>query len=159
MSFLATNPVPTVTEDPAESAVKNDGWFPDIAPAELRQCTRLDGTVTPSRLRHAVINAITSVNRELAAFKASQIAAGHTSLGDVPAEQVDEKSVKVALYQRAVYDTVRADMAERLRDIDTTGAGDKEADKMVMPIDDLRRSVRWAISDLTGIRRTTVELI
>ncbi len=159
MSFLATNPVPTVTEDPAESPVTNDGWFPDIAPTDLRQCARLDGTVTPARLRHAIINAITSVNRELVAYKTAQLAAGHAGLDAVPSDQVDNTSVKVALYRRAVYDTVRANMAERHRDIDTTGAGDKEADKMDLTIDDLRRDVRWAISDLVGIRRTTVELI
>jgi hypothetical protein len=159
MSFLANPPTPTVTEEPDEAVVTNDGWFPDIDPADLRARTKLDGSVTPGRLRKSIINAVISVNRELAQYKDEQLASGCSQLQDVASAQVDGMSYKVVLYMRAIYASVEAEMVERYRDFDTTGAGDKEADKLTPRIDELRRDLRWAISDLLDIRRTTVELI
>lgn len=160
MSFIAQAPNPsTVTEPPVEPIVENDGWFPDINPAHLRSATRLNGTVTPERLALSLAAAIIAVNSELQAWKAEQLANGYITLEDVSAPKVGDKSIKLYLYQRAVYGTVQADLVDRYRDFDTTGAGDKHADDLMPTADTLRRDVRWAISDLIGIRRTTVELI
>lgn len=155
-SFLGNAPTPAVN---TEAEIENDGWFPDIDPAELRKAARFDGTVTPERLSKAILFAVSSVNAELADWKATQIGAGHESLADVPAPSLGGLSTKVALYTRAVYAAAQADLVERYRDYDTTGAGGKQADAMDPRIADLRRDIRWAISDLIGIRRTTVELI
>ncbi|WP_269633141.1 head completion/stabilization protein [Pelomonas sp. BJYL3] len=156
MSFLGTDTAPTAAD---EVSLTNDGWFPAIALAELRAAVRLDGTVTPARLRHAAVNAMASVNGELASYKEAQLQAGHAGLADVPAPQVAGESVQLQRYRRAVYACVQADLIEHYRDFDTTGAGDKAADKLELRVHDLRRDVRWAISDLVGRRRTTVELI
>lgn len=156
MNFLANPPAPTPAEEPV---LINDGWFPDIDLAKMRATARLDGTVTPDRLRYSTLQAVLSINIELAAYKGAQQLKGHAKLADVPAPQVDGKSAQIARYLRAVYSYVQADLVERYRDFDTTGAGDKAADKLELRGDDLRRDVRWAISDFLGIRRTTVELI
>ncbi|WP_395315819.1 head completion/stabilization protein [Variovorax sp. UC74_104] len=156
MNFLGNPPTPAAG---AETALANDGWFPDIDLAKLRTTARLDGTVTPDRLRHSAVQAVLSVNAELALYKSAQLVLGHEKLEDVPAPKIDGKSAQLALYLRAVYSAVQADLVERYRDYDTTGAGDKAADKLELRADDLRRDVRWAISDFLGIRRTTVELI
>ncbi len=155
-SFLGNAPTPAVN---TEEVIENDGWFPDIEPAELRKAARFDGTVTPERLSKAILFAVSSVNAELADWQATQISAGLESLADVPAPSLGGLSTKVALYTRAVYAAAQADLVERYRDYDTTGAGGKQADAMDPRIADLRRDIRWAISDLIGIRRTTVELI
>jgi len=156
MNFLGNAPTP----NPAEEAVLiNDGWFPDVDLAKLRATARLDGTVTTDRLRHSTLQAVLSVNRELRGYKAQHQAGGTAALAAVPAQQIDGTSAQVAFYLRAVYCAVQADLAERYRDFDTTGAGDKAAEKLELRADDLRRDMRWAISDLLGIRRTTVELI
>jgi hypothetical protein len=156
MNFLGTQPPPPPG---AEPELKNDGWFPDIDMAKLRAAARLDGTVTPERLSHSATTAVASVNIELAVYKAQQQALGYASLADVPAQQIGGVSVQIARYLRAVYSGVQADLVERYRDFDTTGAGDKLAEKLELRTDELRRDVRWAISDILGIRRTTVELI
>jgi len=156
MSFLGNPPPPAAAEEPV---IDNDGWFPAIDLRKLRARARLDGTVTPERLRHSALEAIASVNTELAGYRQAQIALGHASLADVPAPQLDGQSVQLTRYHRAVYSAVQADLAERMRDFDTTGAGDKRADRLEPAIEDMRRNLRWAISDLLGIRRTTVELI
>ncbi|SEA50801.1 head completion/stabilization protein [Variovorax sp. YR216] len=156
MSFLANPPTPAPG---AEKPLANDGWFPDIDLAQLRATARLDGTVTPDRLRYSALAAVLSINTELAPYKVGQQMRGHAKLAEVPAPEVDGVNVQVTRYLRAVYSYVQADLVERYRDFDTTGAGDKAADKLEQRIDELRREVRWAISDLLGMRRTTVELI
>ena len=156
MNFLGNPPSPTAAEEPV---VANDGWFPDIDLAKLRATARLDGTVTPERLRYSAVQAVLSINAELAVYKGAHQLLGHAKLDDVPAPKVDGKSAQIARYLRAVYSYAQADLVERYRDFDTTGAGDKAADKLELRDGDLRRDVRWAISDFLGIRRTTVELI
>lgn len=153
MSFTALAPTSP------EATVANDGWFPDIDLADCRAASRLDGTVTPERLLYAVANAVASVNDELAAWKAEKVAAGHADLEAVPASKVTGQSVFVMRYLRAVYCTAHAELVERYRDLGITAAGDKRADAMEPRIEDLRRDARWAIADLQGRRRTTVELI
>ncbi|CAN7261328.1 head completion/stabilization protein [Variovorax sp. LjRoot84] len=156
MNFLGNPPSPTAAE---EAELPNDGWFPDIDLAKLRATARVDGTATPERLRYSTLTAVLSINAELSGYKGAQQLLGHAKLEDVPAPSIDGKSAQVVRYLRAVYSYVQADLIERYRDYDTTGAGDKAADKLELRTDDLRRDVRWAISDLLSLRRTTVELI
>lgn len=155
-SFIATAPAGTASRP---DVVENDGWFPDIDLGELRTAMRLDGTVTAERLREAVIDAIASANAELATWRDAQLAAGHTSLADVPAPAVGGGSVQLARYRRAVYHLAHADLTERYRDYDATKSGGQKADDLEATTGDARRNARWALNDLRGIARTTVELI
>lgn len=160
MSFIATaNPPLAQDELPAD----NDPWFPAIEPDDARAVCRLDGTVTPARLQHALLAAMASVNDELADWRAARELEGHASLAEVPARQLGGESVKVRHYRRAVYAAVQADLAEAYRDIDVTpqgsGKAERVADKLEARIGEHRRSMRWAISDLLEIRRTTVDLV
>ncbi len=120
---------------------------------------RQDGTVTAERLRAALIEATLSVNEELAGWKAAQLASGHDRLAAIPAPMADGKSAHEHRYLRAVYCEARASLIERYRDYDATATGDRHADALMLAVEDLRRDARWAISDIQGIARTTVELI
>lgn len=153
MSFISTTPAPV------ELPVTNDGFWPDIDPVKLRATARLDGTVTADRLRHSILSAVMAINQELAPYKAVQQLQGYATLASVPADQIDGASVQLIHYLSAVYSSAQAELTESYRDADTTGAGDKAADKLELRTGDLRRAARWAVSDLLGIRRTTVELI
>jgi hypothetical protein len=139
--------------------VTNDGWFPAIDLTALRAAMRLDGTVTHERLRCAVIDAIASVNTELAVWRDAQRAAGHACLADVPAPSIGGESVQLARYRRAVYHLAHAELTERYRDYDATKSGSQKADELDTTVSDARRNARWALNDLRGIPRTTVELI
>ncbi|GKS83205.1 head completion/stabilization protein [Acidovorax sp. SUPP1855] len=160
MTFITTANPPARGE---EAAPANDPWFPAVSPDEVREAALLDGTVTPVRLRHALIEAMDTVNGELAAFRAQQEAAGHASLAAIPAGQLAGRSVNVVRYHRAINACVQALVAEAHRDIDTTphsdGKGDRIRERLGEKIDAHRQAMRWAISDLLRIRRTTVELI
>lgn len=158
-SFLAQPPSPsTVTVPPQEPVVTNDGWFPDVSPAELRASSRLNGNITPDRLAISLAVAMSSVNDELATYKADRLAEGHNTLAVVPAAQIGGQSIKATLYLRAVYSLVQADVLDRYPDFGTTAAGEKRAEELPTS-DALRRDARWAISDILGRSRSTVELI
>lgn len=139
--------------------ISNDGWFPDIDTDHMRASLRLDGAVTNDRLKVAAINGVLTANRELAVFKAGHQAEGAAALTDVTAEQIDGESRLVHLYRRAVYCNAGAELSERYRSYDSTASGNQRADDLTPSIDEYRRDARWAISDILGIGRSTVELI
>ncbi|MCL6262188.1 head completion/stabilization protein [Craterilacuibacter sp. RT1T] len=154
--FVATEQNPS---DEDERPIGNSAFWPDIDPTDARDALRIDGTITMLRLRHALIEAMVSTNADLANWRAMMQAAGYASLGDVPADAIDGDSVHMASYRRAVFCEAKANLLERYRDYDATGDGQRRADEMESPIDDLRRDARWACRSITGAGRTTVELI
>lgn len=161
MSFIATGSGTEDSEDPDVPAtqIANEAFFPAIDLADLQAAMRLDGTVTPERLRAATVEAMASVNQDLATWRATQEATGFAALEAVPAPRIDDASVHVTRYVRAVYCLAKANLTERYRDFDTTHDGRTRATELESPIDDLRRDARWAVRDILGQRRTTVELI
>ena len=161
MSFVAIANPPSST---AEPVVTNDGWFPDMDPKAVRAACRLDGTVTAERMAPALRDAMLHVNAELAQYQAEQRTRwGYETLADVPAPHMGGVSAQVLRYCRAVHACLQADLAEAHRNMDTLPAGQgKEArvlEALQVQIDEHRRRQRWAISDLLGIARSTIELI
>lgn len=155
-SFIA--PADATPPTSESDVIENNGFFPDISIAELRGVTRLDGTVTYERVREATIDAIRSVNAELKTWRA-QVGAGCSTLADMPAEKIGGVSELVSLYRRAVYNLAHADLTERYRDLDTTKSGGQKAEDLEGTICTSRRNARWALNDLRGIPRSTVELV
>lgn len=155
MSFITTSPLP-LTET---TIIANSVFWPDIDLSALRDAVRIDGTVTDERLTHAVINAISAVNRDLSIWKQAQQAAGIATLADAAAEEINGESELKQLYLRAVYAITKANLIERYRDYDATGDGHKSADKLELSADDLYRDARFAIRDIIGEPHTTIELI
>ncbi|MGN7105168.1 head completion/stabilization protein [Ralstonia holmesii] len=157
-SFIAAAPVPAPAQ-PGGEPIGNDGFFPDIDLDHAYAAMRLDGTVPPQRLRASLVEAVISVNAELEAWKVAQVSFGRLTLVDVPAPKIDDKSAHLHRYHRAVHCMAAAWLIERYRTIDATATGDRKAEAENLGVDDLRRDARWAISDLMGVSRTTVELI
>lgn len=154
-SFVVNSPAPTLPE----AVISSGAFWPDVDPVKMRAVQRIDGTITPERLRDALIEAIASVNTELGLWSTARVAEGYATLDAVPADTVDTVSINVHRYLRAVGCFAKSSLIERYRDFDTTAAGNKKADQLDSPIDDLRRDARWAISSILGIGRNTVELI
>lgn len=156
MTFVVTTP----SEAPADpEGIASGPFWPTIEPAKVREAQRIDDTIHPNRLLEALFEAMASVNAELKAWSEAKIAAGVNKLEDVEAEKINDVSIHVHRYRRAVGCLAKANLLERYRDFDATARGDRKADALENPIDDLRRDARWAISDIQGIGRTTVELI
>lgn len=150
--FVASAPAQPFT-------LTNDEFWPDIDANHLRERQRIGGNVSAPRLEEAAVAAMISVNRELRKLKLRYQAMGHAALEDVPAEQIQGKSELVHTYLRAVYCTVSAEVAERYRTYSSTNTGTAKGEEEEQSADDYRRDARFAIRDLLGINRTTVELL
>lgn len=154
----STSIVPPAPTTP-EATIAGDGFFPAVDPATLRQAIRLRDGTTPERLREAVLGAMLTIGRDLAAWAAAQQAAGFTTLGAVPSALLGGQSRLIVLYRRAIQAYVRAELIEQLRDVDTTGDGHRQADELEPSIDNLRRDGLHAIRDILGVGRCTIELL
>lgn len=156
---MSTGFIATAPTAPDEGEIANSPFWPAISLPDLRETVRLDGTVTTARLTHAVVDAITSVNRDLADWRSARQAEGHTTLAAVPSEVINNESVHLHSYRRAVYAMTRANLLERYTDYSATGDGVKGADAKIVSSDDLYRDARFAIRDILGTTHNTVELI
>ena len=160
MTFVARPPASEIEHSPEEeAAVINDGFFPDIDPAAVRAAARIPTSITPARLRAAIIGAIMTAGIDLQQFAADSIAAGHATLAAVPAPQLDGASVQLFRYQRAVALYAKAELIERHPDFDTTAAGGAEGNDAATAIGSLRRDAMHAVRDMLGQTRTVVDLI
>jgi hypothetical protein len=160
MSFVALPPSADAEQpQEAETPIVNDGFFPDIQPAAVREAARIPTSVTPARLRAAILGALLTMKGDLRGYKAGQITAGHARLGDVPADELDGQSELLIMYQRAVALYAKAELIERHRDFDTTSAGGNDAQELTPTIGELRRDALHAVRDILGKPRTIVELI
>ena len=156
---MSTGFIANAPTSPAEGEIDSSPFWPAISLPDLRDTVRLDGTVTTARLKHAVIDAITSVNRDLADWRSARQAEGHATLAAVPSEVINNESVHLHSYRRAVYAMARANLLERYTDYSATGDGVKGADAKIISSDDLYRDARFAIRDILGTTHNTVELI
>lgn len=155
MSFVTTSP-----PDPADEPEIDAGAFwPTTDPSAVRDAMRIDGGITPARLRGALVEALAAVGDELRDWRLMQQTRGYSALADVPADEIDGASILVQRWRRAVACIAKANILERYRDYDSTAHGEKKADRLDSPIEDLRRDARWALSDILGTGRTLVELI
>ena len=160
MSFIARPPEADLEPMPEEETpVANDGFFPDIDPRAIRAAQRVPSSITAARLRAAILGAMMTARIDLIAFAASAQANGHTRLADMPAPRLDDSSILVLAYRRAIGLYAKAELIERHRDFDTTNAGANQATELEGSIAELRRDAQHALRDLQGRNRTTVDLI
>ena len=149
-------PAPIVS---TEAPIRNDGWFPDIDPAELRAARRIRDVITPDRLKLAVHGAMLTVGNQLAAWQAAHLLAGIGDLATVPSRKLGDTSRLVLLYTRAIGAYAKAELVETYRDIDLTGQGQTDTEAVEPSIVELRRDALHAIRDMLGRTRLHAELI
>lgn len=154
MSGFIANASPTNA-----ATIANALFWPEVDLDTVRKRMRLDGSVTDDRLREATVAAMWFVNDALATWRAGQQAAGYDSLDEVPGPSIADVPRGVALYMRAICCAVGAELTERYRSFDATDSANQRADDLTPSITELRRDLAWALSDLQGRPRTTVELI
>lgn len=142
-----------------EPNIKNSVFWPEISMVDCRAVMRIGSEITPERLREALINAMIDVNSDLHDWRFKNEQAGHADLASVPAEQINEESINLTLYRRAVYNFAKAELTERYRDYDSTLQGGDRSDNLDPTIDQYRRQGILAVRQISGRQRTTVELI
>ena len=139
-----------------EDIILNNLFFPPLKISDFRNQARLDGTVTTARLKDALIEAIAAVNDELEEFKQRSTS---EAFADIPCQKINNESVLVYRYRRAVTCLALANLYERYTSYDTTNDGEKKAELLKDAIDQLRRDARFAISDILKRPRVDAELI
>jgi len=139
--------------------IPNNSFWPDIDLATFRSVMRVDGTVTPQRLKQVVLTAMAEVNAELYPWRERQELRGYNSLVNVPAEELAGRSVRLHHYENAVWCWARAVLNERYQDFDATAAAAKRGEELEDATGDLWRDARWAISRVQNAPHCTVELI
>ncbi len=161
MSSFVAMPSAAAAAQPAmpSETIANDGFFPDVDPAAVREAARVPTNITEARLRVAILGAIMTAEIDLRVFAAASIAAGYAKLADLPAPQLDGESVQVIRYLRAIALYAKAELIERYRDFDMTGAGNAQADDLTPSIGELRRDALHSVRDILGKSRTTIDLI
>jgi hypothetical protein len=162
MSGFVSLPPASDADPPATTPpdiVAGDGWFPDIDLVALRDSYRLDTTIPPARLRDAVRDAMIDIADELAEWRAAREAEGHDSLAAISSPEFGGRPRLLVIYDRAIGSLVSAELADRLLDATATAAGHDRAAELEEPGCKHRRRYRWAISDILGKPRATVELI
>ena len=152
MGFMANGSIPA-------STIANDGFWPTVDVQDFAASSRLDGSVSPERMRWALIQGILRINRELQGWQDDQRFHGHSTLTAVPGLQIGGHSAHHHLYLQAVYSEARALLTEHYRDFDTTKSAEQRARSLEPQIDAYRAEARQAISQLTGRPRTVSELI
>lgn len=156
MSFVATGGATAATET---DTIDNNAFWPDLDVTEFRDGMRVDSLATPPRIVGALHAALMDVNAQLLGYQLEQQAAGHETAAAVPPKPGQRPGDVTLLYLRAVWHLAKADLIDRYRDYDATNDGHDRADALEHTANDHRRAAAWAISDIKGVRRTTVELI
>ncbi|MFM2477305.1 head completion/stabilization protein [Celerinatantimonas sp. MCCC 1A17872] len=154
MTLIANGDIP-----PTGITITNDGFFPDINTNRVRDTMRLDSAISDARLEQATMGAMFSVNMELKSYALEQQSNGYSNLNAVPDVNIGGTSRPVWLYQRAVFSTAAAELTEHYRSYDSSGDGLDTAELLSYSIDEYRRDARWAIRDLLGQSRSTVDLL
>ncbi|WP_175784524.1 head completion/stabilization protein [Burkholderia ambifaria] len=160
--FVSTAPVrpQTAPDDPAvDPIIKGDGWYPDIDLRHVRLVLRLDGTVTDARMLDAVVEGIAHAWDVLKPWRAKREADGAATLADTDPRVIAGENVQVRRYRRAVYGWAHALLMERYRGYDTSQDGTRRVDAVALTQDEARRDAFWALGDIVGRRRLTVEAI
>lgn len=156
MSFVASN---NPTQPTANTTITNAAFFPDVSLEDFRTAMKVDAVATQERALHALRAAVIEVNNRLSKWLTEQINLGYLKIDDIPKQPAEIEGQTKFLYLRAVWSLAKANLIERYRDYDTTKSGQEKTEALTESADDYRRDCAWAINDLIGTPRATVELI
>lgn len=157
--FIASPPSPA---SPAGEKITGGTFWPEIDVNDFRDAMRVGGgTVTDSRIKPALRDAIVSVGKDLKAWRLVNIADGYTTLAAVPCDddEIDGETAYVAQWRRAVYATATADLVETHRDITATAEGARRAEEFMPAAGDHRRNAIRAIRAILGRPGISVDLL
>lgn len=134
--------------------INRGSFFPPVPLIRLRETLSIDGTVTDPQLKQIATEEILDLNRLLKTLKQQG-----STLAELSEDFIDGIGDKEILYMTAVGHGVSAQLNERKRKYDSSGAGLNKAEDIELTIDSFRQKRQWAVQQLLGQNRTIVELI
>lgn len=158
--FSPLSSIPAPNSAVAPAVIPCGPFWPDLDLADLRAAFRIDTVVTDERLRDVARNAVLDIMRELEDWRRDQVAAGHSTLADVPCRhQVDGLSDYAVRWTRAIHSIIAADLADRQLGQSARSAGMDRLEELSADIDVHRRNVTYAVRDFLGRPRVIAEAI
>lgn len=152
-------PAQNSNQDQEHTIVPNAFW-PSINIAEYRATMNVDASVPSVRVKTALIAAITTVSKELRAFRLNAIQNGIDALADIEADEViNGESVHVHSFKQAVYCFANVEILEKYATFAATGHGADRAEAKQEQANDFRCMGHNAIADILGRNRCDSELI
>lgn len=156
MSGFISSPAPDISA-PGKMLACGPFW-PDVDLNHFRDAERIGGTLIPdARVEQALLQAVLTVEGDLAKWRAVQEELGFTSLDTVPSASIGGQHRYGLLWRQAVYALATAELIETHRDVSATGQG--RSDGLDNRADDHRRVSLHAIRAIKGVGRTAVGLV
>lgn len=153
MSFSGKHP------DPQQGIITNQPFWPDLDLMEFSINYRVPNDMVADSVKEQLIQAITDINSRLLDWQEQKKKEGHEHLTDVPADTVDNQSILVILYKRAVFSRAKATICRDYPTIDRR----TEAENQAKSADDIERiylrNAFEAVRQMMGMNDITVELI
>jgi hypothetical protein len=159
--FVSLPPVGPSAPPALADTIALGTFWPPLSLAASRAVMRIPTDITDQRLADALKAAMLEAAQDLQVWQDLQAVYGFASLVEVTHRNHDiggDKRLAV-LWRRAVHSLAMADLSELQRAADTTTAGGKRAESGELTVEDHRRNAHFAIRDIMGVARTTVELI
>lgn len=158
--FSSTPVIPAPGAAAAPAPINCGPFWPDLDLVALRAAIRVDQVVTEERLRGVAANAVLDIMDELDAWRLEQVAAGFTSLKDVPGRhKVDGRSDYEIRWDKAVLSVVAADLADRQLGQSARASGMDRVEELASDVDVHRQNVTYAVRDFLGRPRVIAEAI
>lgn len=158
--FSSTPVIPAPGAAAAPASINCGPFWPDLDLVALRAGIRIDQVVTEERLRGVASNAVLDIMDELDAWRLEQVAAGFTSLKDVPGRhKVDGRSDYEIRWDKAVLSVVAADLADRQLGQSARASGMDRVEELASDVDVHRQNVTYAVRDFLGRPRVIAEAI
>ncbi|GEN25387.1 phage head completion/stabilization protein [Halomonas cupida] len=147
------------SEPTPATPLDNNGFWPQIEPADFRKAERIIDAITNERVEYALRVAMADINRQLRTWQAEQQENGAATIEDATPPNWQAPGIYPLLYRRAVYATAHASLLERYREVSATNSGDERGEVADLAADDYRRDARWAVAEIQDRNHTVVELI
>lgn len=144
---------------PEAQTLTNGAFWPNVELLTFVKTYRIPTAHSHPMVEDQLYLAMSDINQQLDVWKAEQMDAGYTTLGDVPAEALGGISYLVRLYQRAVYCAAKAellpDFATVIRKAEAENLGKEEPERA----ETFREFSTQAVRQIVGMSAISVELI
>lgn len=147
------------TDEKVESAIANDGWFPDLTVSDLQTTYRIPAEYENETVVDAIKQAMIWANRQLKGWKAEKVEAGNSALEDVSDEKIGGEAVVVTLYTRAVFCKAKALLTPQFKTMMRRADAKNEGVEAESTEDKFNQMAADAVADILGTGRIIVELL
>ncbi|MDN4696302.1 head completion/stabilization protein [Vibrio parahaemolyticus] len=143
-----------------DTTITNDGFWPDVNAGDFERLRGTPAAQDDERITNAVVNAIASVNPQLASLKTGYQTQGIASAAEIDAfPKVNGKNHIVIQYQSAVFARAKADLLPDFATVHQKKEGDHLAERSLETKNELLAESERIVRNMLGKGRATVELL